>query len=118
MLYEVITLNFAEPALYLWALGLGLGAYVKEINGVPYINFIAPGMIASSAMFAAVYETTYGTYVRRITSYNVCYTKLLRDKSSPKQAFHLYQSLKAAEKSPKRPRLKGVTASRAELNRH
>ena len=59
-----LALNFAEPALYLWALGLGLGAYVKEINGVPYINFIAPGMIASSAMFAAVYETTYGTFVR------------------------------------------------------
>ena len=59
-----LALNFAEPALYLWALGLGLGAYVKEINGVPYIKFIAPGMIGSSAMFAAVYETTYGTFVR------------------------------------------------------
>jgi lipooligosaccharide transport system permease protein len=59
-----LALNFAEPILYLWAMGLGLGAYVKEINGVPYINFIAPGMIASSAMFAAVYECTYGTFVR------------------------------------------------------
>jgi lipooligosaccharide transport system permease protein len=37
---------------------------VKEIEGVPYINFIAPGIIASSAMFAAAYECTYGTYVR------------------------------------------------------
>jgi len=36
----------------------------KEINGVPYIKFIAPGIIASSAMFAAFYECTYGTYVR------------------------------------------------------
>jgi lipooligosaccharide transport system permease protein len=59
-----LALNFAEPILYLWAMGLGLGAYVKEINGMPYINFIAPGMIASSAMFAAVYECTYGTFVR------------------------------------------------------
>ncbi|MFA4829543.1 MAG: ABC transporter permease [Thermodesulfovibrionales bacterium] len=57
-------LNFVEPILYLAALGLGLGAFVKEINGVPYINFIAPGIIASSAMFAAIYECTYGTYVR------------------------------------------------------
>lgn len=57
-------LNFVEPVLYLAALGLGLGAFVKEINGVPYINFIAPGIIASSAMFAASYECTYGTYVR------------------------------------------------------
>jgi len=59
-----LALNFAEPILYLWALGLGLGAYVKEIHGIPYINFIAPGMIASSSMFAAVYECTYGTFVR------------------------------------------------------
>ena len=59
-----IALNFVEPALYLVALGFGLGAFVKEINGVPYINFIAPGIIASSSMFAAIYECTYGTYVR------------------------------------------------------
>ncbi len=59
-----LALNFAEPVLYLWAMGLGLGAYVREINGMPYISFIAPGIIASSAMFAAVYECTYGTYVR------------------------------------------------------
>jgi len=59
-----IVLNFIEPILYLAALGLGLGAFVKEINGVPYIKFIAPGIIASSSMFAATYECTYGTYVR------------------------------------------------------
>jgi lipooligosaccharide transport system permease protein len=59
-----IALNFVEPVLYLAALGLGLGAFVKEINGVPYIKFIAPGIIASSSMFAAIYECTYGTYVR------------------------------------------------------
>lgn len=57
-------LNFAEPILYLIAMGLGLGAFVKEIDGMPYIRFIAPGIIASSSMFAAVYECTYGSYVR------------------------------------------------------
>lgn len=59
-----IVLNFIEPVLYLVALGLGLGAFVREINGVPYIKFIAPGIVASSAMFAATYECSYGTYVR------------------------------------------------------
>lgn len=59
-----IVLNFVEPVLYLVALGLGLGAFIKEINGIPYINFIAPGFIASSSMFAATYECTYGTYIR------------------------------------------------------
>ena len=57
-------LNFIEPALYLVAMGFGLGAFVQEIHGQPYIKFIAPGIIASSSMFAAVYECTYGTYIR------------------------------------------------------
>jgi lipooligosaccharide transport system permease protein len=57
-------LNFAEPALYLVAMGMGLGAFVKDIHGQPYIKFIAPGIIASSSVFAAVYECTYGTYIR------------------------------------------------------
>lgn len=59
-----IALNFIEPVLYLSALGLGLGAFIKEINGIPYIDFIATGIIASSSMFAATYECTYGTYVK------------------------------------------------------
>jgi lipooligosaccharide transport system permease protein len=57
-------LNFAEPALYLVAMGFGLGAFVPDIHGQPYIRFIAPGIIASSSVFAAVYECTYGTYIR------------------------------------------------------
>lgn len=61
-----IALNFVEPILYLVALGIGLGAMVKEVNGVPYLNFIAPGIIASSSMFAATYECTYSTYVRMV----------------------------------------------------
>jgi lipooligosaccharide transport system permease protein len=59
-----MVLNFFEPLFYLIALGFGLGAFVKEINGVPYIKFIAPGIIASSSMFAATFESTYGTYIR------------------------------------------------------
>ncbi len=59
-----MVLNFVEPALYLVAFGIGLSAYLKEINGMPYIKFIAPGIVASSSAFAATYECTYGTYVR------------------------------------------------------
>ncbi|MBI4850119.1 MAG: ABC transporter permease [Nitrospirae bacterium] len=59
-----IAFNFVEPVLYLVAMGLGLGGLVKDVNGVPYIKFIAPGLIASSAMFATASECTYGTYIR------------------------------------------------------
>jgi len=57
-------LNFIEPALYLMAMGFGLGAFVQNIHGQTYIQFIAPGIVASSSVFAAVYECTYGTYIR------------------------------------------------------
>ena len=57
-------LNFVEPALYLVAMGMGLGSFVPAIHGQSYIKFIAPGIVASSSVFAAVYECTYGTYIR------------------------------------------------------
>lgn len=56
--------NFVEPILYLWAMGFGLGIYVTEIHGLSYINFLAPGLIASSAMFSTSYEMTYDSFTR------------------------------------------------------
>lgn len=53
-----------EPLLILVAMGLGLGAYVGLIDGQRYIEFVAPGIIASYGMFAAVSECTYGTFFR------------------------------------------------------
>ena len=54
----------AEPILVLVAMGLGLGAYVGLVDGQRYIEFIAPGIIASYAMFSASFECTYGSFVR------------------------------------------------------
>jgi len=54
----------AEPIIILLAMGLGLGAYVGLVDGQEYIEFIAPGIIASYAMFSASFECTYGTFVR------------------------------------------------------
>ena len=59
-----IMFNFIEPLLYLWAMGFGLGMFVGEINGMPYIEFLAPALIASSAMFSTTYEMTYGSFTR------------------------------------------------------
>lgn len=54
----------AEPIIILLAMGFGLGAYVGFVDGQQYIEFIAPGIIASYAMFSASFECTYGTFVR------------------------------------------------------
>jgi len=54
----------AEPIIILLAMGVGLGAYVGLVDGQQYMDFIAPGIIASYAMFSASFECTYGTFVR------------------------------------------------------
>ena len=53
-----------EPVLYLVAIGFGLGMFVGEIDGIPYVNFIAPALLAISMMNAAFFECTYSSYVR------------------------------------------------------
>jgi len=53
-----------EPVLVLLSMGLGLGAYVGDIGGRDYMEFIAPGIIAAYGMFAATFECTYGSFVR------------------------------------------------------
>ena len=57
---------FAEPLLYILAMGYGLGLFVGHIGGVSYAEFLAPGILSSSVMFAASYECTYSTFVRLI----------------------------------------------------
>ena len=58
--------NLFEPLLYLTALGLGLGAFIREggIHGLSYTQYVAPGLLASNAMFAASFESTFNTFVR------------------------------------------------------
>jgi lipooligosaccharide transport system permease protein len=53
-----------EALLYLFAIGIGIGTYVQQINGIPYINFIAPAILAIAVMNSAFFECTYGSYVR------------------------------------------------------
>jgi lipooligosaccharide transport system permease protein len=56
--------TFLDPLFYLVAMGFGLGTYLATIQGIPYKEFIAPGLIASAAMWAAAFETTYNVYIK------------------------------------------------------
>src|SRR4051812_16223679 len=57
--------TFLDPFFYLLALGFGLGTYIAHgINGIPYKEFVAPGLIASAAMWSSAFETTYNVYFR------------------------------------------------------
>jgi lipooligosaccharide transport system permease protein len=52
-----------EPILSLLAIGYGLGRFV-DIAGVPYAQFLAPGILVSAAMNAASFEATFGSFTR------------------------------------------------------
>jgi len=71
MVYRAKPLVFlsalVEPILYLFALGVGLGALVGDVTGpggqpVSYGAFVAPALLAASAMNGAVYESTFNLY--------------------------------------------------------
>jgi lipooligosaccharide transport system permease protein len=59
-----ISPTLADPALMLTALGMGLSPFIGEINGLSYAQYLAPGMIATTALFTAFFECSYGFYVR------------------------------------------------------
>ena len=56
--------NVAEPLITLIAFGYGLGSLLKEINGVPYIAFLASGSICMSVMMASSFEALYSAFSR------------------------------------------------------
>lgn len=53
-----------EPVLYFLAMGYGLGSFIQQIEGMSYIEFLAPALVASSVMHSASFETTYSSYTR------------------------------------------------------
>lgn len=56
--------TIAEPLLFFAAMGFGLGRFVDDIQGQPYAAFLAPGLVAATAMNAASFETTFGSFTR------------------------------------------------------
>jgi lipooligosaccharide transport system permease protein len=58
--------NLGDPILYLVAMGYGLGRFLNQMEGMSYLEFIAPGLVISSSMFAASFECTYGSFLRMI----------------------------------------------------
>ena len=60
--------GFLEPVLYLFSIGIGVGRLIEsfEVNGrvVSYAAFVAPGMLAASAMTGAIIDATYNVFFK------------------------------------------------------
>lgn len=58
--------TFVLPVMFLAAIGIGLGGYVNRTGalGTDYVGFLAPGVLASTALGVAVAESTYRVYAQ------------------------------------------------------
>jgi lipooligosaccharide transport system permease protein len=73
--FMVIFSGFFEPLFYLFSMGFGVGALVGSVpladgRTVPYAVFVAPALLATSAMNGAIYETSNNFF------YKLKYAKL------------------------------------------
>jgi lipooligosaccharide transport system permease protein len=64
----VIVSGFFEPLFYLLSIGLGIGALVGGVvvdgQEIPYTAFVAPALLASSAMNGAIYDSTFNVFFK------------------------------------------------------
>lgn len=71
--------GFLEPVFYLFSIGVGVGALVTgfTFNGeqIPYAEFVAPGMVAASAMNGALLDSTYNFFFK--LKYNKLFDQML-----------------------------------------
>jgi lipooligosaccharide transport system permease protein len=69
--------GFFEPVFYLLAMAIGIGALIGDLPGpdgrpISYVAFVAPGLLAASAMNGSLSESTYQLFLKLIdgTSYH------------------------------------------------
>ena len=84
--WMMILSGFFEPLFYLLGIGFGLGALVGSIPGpdgreIGYQLFLAPALLATSAMNGAINESTFNFFFK--LNYNKTFTSILATPLSP-----------------------------------
>jgi lipooligosaccharide transport system permease protein len=67
-MWVIIASGFFEPLFYLLGLGVGIGALIGDVEFdgrmIDYATFVAPGLVASSAMNGAVFDSTFNFFFK------------------------------------------------------
>ena len=83
--YLVVLTGFFEPVFYLLSMGLGLGALIGDVQfygrDVSYAAYIAPALMAVSAMNGALYDSTTNVFFRM--RYGKIYDQMLSTSLGP-----------------------------------
>jgi lipooligosaccharide transport system permease protein len=57
--------SLLDPTIYLLAFGLGLGStIVGDVEGIPYVQFVGTGMVATAVIFSSALPAMFGTFVK------------------------------------------------------
>lgn len=67
--WMVVASGFVEPLIYLVAFGYGIGQFIDGVvdgngNPISYAQFIAPALLATSAMNGAIYDSTWNVFFK------------------------------------------------------
>ena len=67
--WSIIVSGFFEPVFFLYAMGVGIGSMVGDVDlgggrAVPYLVFVAPALLASSAMNGAIFDSTTNVFFK------------------------------------------------------
>lgn len=67
-MWIILVTGFFEPVFYLFAMGIGMGGLVGQVlyhgQQISYLAFLAPALLASSAMNGAVYDSTMNVFFK------------------------------------------------------
>ena len=79
-IWLVVIAGFCEPVFFLLAVGVGLGEFVGQVTidgglSFDYATFVAPGLLAASAMNGAIIESTFSVFFK--LRYNYTYNAML-----------------------------------------
>lgn len=85
--WTVVLSGFFEPLFYLFSIGVGLGVLIGEVEGpggalISYEEFVAPALLASSAMNGAVFESTTNFFFK--LKYGKIYDAMLATPMQPR----------------------------------
>jgi lipooligosaccharide transport system permease protein len=61
-LWLMLASGIGEPLFYLLSIGVGLGHLVGTVGGVSYTAYVAPALLATSAMNGAIYDSTFNVF--------------------------------------------------------
>jgi lipooligosaccharide transport system permease protein len=61
-LWLMLATGIGEPLFYLLSIGVGIGHLVGKVAGVAYAAYVAPALLATSAMNGAIFDSTFNVF--------------------------------------------------------